>query len=112
MRYFLNSMSSLYIFDNFSALRSDLVEQRPHFAYFAEGLAKENDWKNVMKHQRINGSLFNSPSTTAAALVHLNDDKCFRYLQAILQRYENAGIFCFQSLVVYYLRKSQAARLI
>ncbi|CAN1223507.1 Ent-kaur-16-ene synthase, chloroplastic [Linum perenne] len=34
----------------------------------------------LRNHQRRNGSLFNSPSTTAAALLHLNDDKSLAYL--------------------------------
>ncbi|KAK9271287.1 hypothetical protein L1049_026877 [Liquidambar formosana] len=59
-------------------------------AYVAEGWSKLYDWKDLMKHQRSNGSLFNSPSTTAAALIHLHDDKCFEYLQSLLKRYKNA----------------------
>ncbi|CAN1223509.1 Ent-kaur-16-ene synthase, chloroplastic [Linum perenne] len=44
----------------------------------------------LRNHQRRNGSLFNSPSTTAAALLHLNDDKSLAYLDSILATYKNA----------------------
>ncbi|GLU05095.1 hypothetical protein SLE2022_222140 [Rubroshorea leprosula] len=44
----------------------------------------------VMKHQRKNGSLFNSPSTTAAALAYLQNDACLYYLHTVLQKFGNA----------------------
>ncbi|VAH51044.1 unnamed protein product [Triticum turgidum subsp. durum] len=56
-----------------------------YMAYVAEGLGNLLDWNEVMKFQRKNGSLFNSPSTTAAALVHNYDDKA---LDSWLQRDE------------------------
>ncbi|KAM7465911.1 hypothetical protein LguiB_013473 [Lonicera macranthoides] len=60
-------------------------------AYFAEGLGESYDWEEMIKEeQRSNGSLFNSPSTTAAALIHLRNDKCFHYLQSLLKTYGNA----------------------
>ncbi|MBA0733268.1 hypothetical protein Gogos_017303, partial [Gossypium gossypioides] len=43
----------------------------------------------VMKYQRKNGSLFNSPSATAAALSHL-PNAGFHYLTALLGKFENA----------------------
>lgn len=52
----------------------------------------------VMQYQRKNGSLFNSPSTTAVAFMHGNDDGCFNYLHSLLQKFDNSGssdiIFC------------------
>ncbi|EMS57625.1 Ent-kaur-16-ene synthase, chloroplastic [Triticum urartu] len=51
-----------------------------YMAYVSEGLGNLLDWNEVMKFQRKNGSLFNSPSTTAAALVHNYDDKALDYL--------------------------------
>ncbi|KAJ7968773.1 Terpene synthase [Quillaja saponaria] len=60
-------------------------------AYVSEGLSGLIDWKDVMKYQRSNGSLFNSPATTAAALTHHSDDKSFMYLQSLLDRYGNAA---------------------
>ncbi|CAN1223525.1 Ent-kaur-16-ene synthase, chloroplastic [Linum perenne] len=67
-------------------------------AYAAEGLTMTKysgggqwKWEEMLRnHQRRNGSLFNSPSTTAAALLHLNDDKSLAYLDSILATYKNA----------------------
>ncbi|CAN0843691.1 Ent-kaur-16-ene synthase, chloroplastic [Linum grandiflorum] len=66
-------------------------------AYAAEGLTMTKfsggTWKweeMVRKHQRKNGSLFNSPSTTAAALLHLHNDKSLAYLDSILATYNHA----------------------
>ncbi|KDP20673.1 hypothetical protein JCGZ_21144 [Jatropha curcas] len=72
-----------------SALTSGLEGKKKYLAYVAEGLPKHDDWNNIMKYQRNNGSLFNSPSTTASALLHLNDDKCFTYLVSLLKVYQN-----------------------
>ncbi|KAM7466317.1 hypothetical protein LguiB_013879 [Lonicera macranthoides] len=55
-----------------------------HLVYYAEGLDESYEWKEVMKNQqRSNGSLFNSPATSAAALIQFHDDKCFDYLQSL-----------------------------
>ncbi|KAJ9168326.1 hypothetical protein P3X46_019867 [Hevea brasiliensis] len=59
-------------------------------AYFAEGLTRLNDWQELMKYQRSNGSLFNSPSATAAALTHLHDEKCLEYLSSLVKKFDNA----------------------
>nr|WQY96425.1 ent-kaurene synthase [Stellera chamaejasme] len=45
----------------------------------------------VMKWQRKNGSLFNSPSATAAAFCHTWDDGCFSYLQTVIEKFGNAA---------------------
>ncbi|KAM0901609.1 hypothetical protein ACQ4PT_019880 [Festuca glaucescens] len=50
-----------------------------YMAYVAEGLGNLLDWNEVMKFQRKNGSLFNSPSTTAAALICNYDDKALGF---------------------------------
>ncbi|XP_019255600.1 PREDICTED: ent-kaur-16-ene synthase, chloroplastic isoform X5 [Nicotiana attenuata] len=55
-----------------------------------EGMGELQDWKMVMKYQRKNGSLFNSPSTTAASLVHLYDSCCLDYLRHALEKFGNA----------------------
>lgn len=60
-------------------------------AYVAEGLGKLQDWEEVIKYQRKNGSLFNSPSTTAAALTHLKDAQCLEYVHSLLKKFGNAG---------------------
>ncbi|KAL6984309.1 Ent-kaurene synthase TSP4, chloroplastic [Sarracenia purpurea var. burkii] len=65
-------------------------ESKSYFAYISEGLGKLQDWGTVMKYQRKNGSLFNSPSTTAAACIHLQDAGCLDYLRSLLEKFGNA----------------------
>nr|AFJ67808.1 santalene and bergamotene synthase-like protein [Solanum habrochaites] len=59
--------------------------------YMSEGFGELCDWKEIIKlHQRQNGSLFDSPATTAAALIyHQHDKKCYEYLNSILQQHKN-----------------------
>ncbi|KAK2972060.1 hypothetical protein RJ640_005080 [Escallonia rubra] len=61
-----------------------------YLGYISEGMGKLQDWEMVMKYQRKNGSLFNSPSTTAAALTHLKNDGCLNYLCSLLEKFGNA----------------------
>ncbi|XP_047083565.1 ent-kaur-16-ene synthase, chloroplastic-like [Lolium rigidum] len=58
-----------------------------YMAYVAEGIGNLLDWNEVMKFQRKNGSLFNSPSTTAAALIYYYDDKALQYLKSLLSAF-------------------------
>ncbi|KAI3908053.1 hypothetical protein MKW98_003698 [Papaver atlanticum] len=58
-----------------------------YLAYIAEGVGKHHGWKDIMKYQRKNGSLFNSPSATAAAFVHLQDTNCLNYLSAVSEKF-------------------------
>ncbi|KAM0845301.1 hypothetical protein ACQ4PT_056464 [Festuca glaucescens] len=62
-----------------------------YMAYVAEGLGNLLDWNEVMKFQRKNGSLFNSPSTTAAALIYYYNDKAFQYLKSLLSKFGSAA---------------------
>ncbi|MCD9559422.1 synthase [Datura stramonium] len=58
--------------------------------YMAEGFGELCKWKEIMLHQRQNGSLFDSPATTAAALIyHQHDEHCFEYLNSILKLHKN-----------------------
>ncbi|XP_051218982.1 ent-kaur-16-ene synthase, chloroplastic-like isoform X2 [Lolium perenne] len=82
-----------------------------YMAYVAEGLGNLLDWNKVMKFQRKNGSLFNSPSSTAAALLHNYDDKALQYLNFLVTRFGNSvptvyptRIYC-QLLMVDSLEK-------
>ncbi|BAF15756.2 Os04g0612000 [Oryza sativa Japonica Group] len=59
-------------------------------AYVSEGLGNIQNWNEVMKFQRKNGSLFNSPYTTAAALVHNYDAKALQYLDMLLDKFGSA----------------------
>lgn len=71
---------------------------RAFLAYISEGNAELQDWQTVMKYQRKNGSLFNSPSTTAAAFTHTNNADCLQYLRRLLDKFGNAG----SSLHIFY----------
>ncbi|ONI11838.1 hypothetical protein PRUPE_4G128600, partial [Prunus persica] len=62
---------------------------RAFLAYISEGLGSQ-DWELVMKFQKKNGSLFNSPSTTAAAFTQLKNAHCLKYLRALLEKCGNA----------------------
>ncbi|XP_047308342.1 terpene synthase 6, chloroplastic isoform X2 [Impatiens glandulifera] len=65
--------------------------RRSYLAFISEGIeGGSNDWKMVMKYQRKNGSLFNSPSTTAAAFMHLKDAGCLNYLFSVTKKFGSA----------------------
>ncbi|KAJ4705791.1 Terpene synthase [Melia azedarach] len=64
--------------------------RKEYLAYVSEGIGKVQDWEMVMKYQRKNGSLFNSPSTTAAALTHLHNAGCHHYLRSLLEKFGDA----------------------
>ncbi|CAO2814819.1 unnamed protein product [Amaranthus hypochondriacus] len=68
----------------------NLIARNYYLAYISEAMTKSEDWRMIMKYQRKNGSLFNSPSTTAAAFSELHDTQCYSYLSSILQKYGNA----------------------
>ncbi|XP_050370641.1 terpene synthase 6, chloroplastic-like isoform X2 [Argentina anserina] len=63
---------------------------RAYLAYISEGIGDSSDWEMVMKYQKNNGSLFNSPSTTAAAFTHLNNAGCLSYLRSIIEKFGSA----------------------
>ncbi|KAK3221121.1 hypothetical protein Dsin_015091 [Dipteronia sinensis] len=61
--------------------------KKEYLAYVTDGMGKLQDWEEIMKYQRKNGSLFNSPSTTAAALTHLQNAGCLHYLRFLLEKF-------------------------
>ncbi|KAD7116970.1 hypothetical protein E3N88_04238 [Mikania micrantha] len=61
-----------------------------YLAYISEGLGSFYDWNMVMKHQMKNGSILNSPSASAAALIHHQSVGCLDYLTSILKKFGNA----------------------
>ncbi|KAL3627131.1 Ent-kaurene synthase TSP4, chloroplastic [Castilleja foliolosa] len=65
-------------------------KKEAYMAYFAEGMGKLQDWKSILKYQRKNGSLFNSPSTTAAAITGLPDSGYLNYLKSAVKKFGNA----------------------
>ena len=72
-------------------------------AYVSEGLSNLYDWNMVMKYQMKNGSVLNSPSATAAALVRYQNTGCLRYLTSLLDKFGNAGQF-YTYLCALYAR--------
>nr|QEY10197.1 diterpene synthase class I [Scutellaria barbata] len=66
------------------------AEKEAYLAYIAEGMGKLQNWKSVMKYQRQNGSLFNSPSTTAAAFIARPNSGCLNYLHSVLNKFGSA----------------------
>ncbi|KAJ9563475.1 hypothetical protein OSB04_008635 [Centaurea solstitialis] len=65
-------------------------EKEAYLAYISEGLGNYHDWNIVMKYQMNNGSLFNSPSTTAAALIHHQNAACLDYVTSLVNKFGNA----------------------
>ncbi|KAI4989269.1 hypothetical protein ZWY2020_036586 [Hordeum vulgare] len=63
-----------------------------YMAFVAEGLGNLVDWNEVMKFQRNNGSFFNSPSTTAAILVHNYDEKALQYLNLLVTKFGSSAV--------------------
>lgn len=61
-----------------------------YLAYVLEGTRNIQDWDLVGKYQRKNGSLFDSPATTAAAFTQFRNDGCLRYLSSLFQNFEAA----------------------
>ncbi|XP_054817240.1 ent-kaur-16-ene synthase, chloroplastic-like [Prosopis cineraria] len=63
---------------------------KAYVAYISEGLGKSQNWEMALKFQRKNGSLFNSPATSAAAYTHINNAHCLNYLASLLEKFGNA----------------------
>ncbi|KEH34009.1 Ent-kaurene synthase [Medicago truncatula] len=63
---------------------------KAYLAYVSEGMLNSMDFNTIIKYQRKNGSLFNSPATTAAVFQHSNNADCLSYLQSVLQKFGNA----------------------
>ncbi|KAL8147091.1 hypothetical protein AgCh_004711 [Apium graveolens] len=65
-------------------------ESEAYLAYLSEGMGNVHNWDMVMKYQRKDGSLLNSPSTTAACLIHIQNTGCYNYLFHLLEKFGNA----------------------
>nr|AKP96362.1 ent-kaurene synthase [Grindelia hirsutula] len=65
-------------------------EKEAYLAYISEGLENFHDWNTVMKYQMKNGSVLNSPSATAAVLIHRQNNGCLSYLTSLLNKFGNA----------------------
>lgn len=61
-------------------------------AYVAEGLGELLDWDKVTAYQRRNGSFFNSPATTAAAVIHNGYNfRALDYLDSLISKFGSSG---------------------
>ncbi|KAL8227855.1 hypothetical protein R6Q57_015439 [Mikania cordata] len=65
-------------------------EMDAYLAYISEGLGNLFDWNMVKKYQMKNGSVFNSPSATAAAFISNQNSGCLNYLTSLLDKFGNA----------------------
>ncbi|KVH97317.1 Terpene synthase, metal-binding domain-containing protein, partial [Cynara cardunculus var. scolymus] len=65
-------------------------QKEAYLAYISEGLGNYHDWNMVKTYQMKNGSLFNSPSATAAALIHHQNAGCLDYLTSLVNKFGNA----------------------
>ncbi|KAK4776390.1 hypothetical protein SAY86_005078 [Trapa natans] len=59
-------------------------------SYISEGLGKSQDLEMVMKYQRKNGSILNSPSATASVLSNLQNSGCLHYINTLLEKLGDA----------------------
>ncbi|PON60064.1 Ent-kaur-16-ene synthase [Parasponia andersonii] len=64
--------------------------QEAYLVYISEGLGKPLNCEMVTKYQRKNGSLFNSPSTTAATFTNLKNADCLKYLCSVVEKFGSA----------------------
>ncbi|KAK6914507.1 Terpene synthase, N-terminal domain, partial [Dillenia turbinata] len=80
--------------------RSNSKGSKAYLASLSEAMGDLSDWKTIMNYQRKNGSLFNSPSTSAAALIHLQDTSCLAYLEMLLRKYGD-GVPTIYPLDIY-----------
>nr|AOG18230.1 diterpene synthase [Taiwania cryptomerioides] len=64
-------------------------EYNPSLIFTVEGIHRIVDWNKVLKHERKDGSLFQSPSATACALMHTRKSSCLVYLNLMLENLEN-----------------------
>ncbi|KAL8249655.1 hypothetical protein R6Q59_006523 [Mikania micrantha] len=65
-------------------------EMDAYLAYICEGLGNLFDWNMVKKYQMKNGSIFNSPSATAAAFISNQNSGCLNYITSLLDKFGNA----------------------
>lgn len=50
------------------------------------------DWEKLLKLQFEDGSFLFSPSSTAFIFMHTKDEKCLKYLERTVERFNGGGI--------------------
>ncbi|KAH7276973.1 hypothetical protein KP509_39G028800 [Ceratopteris richardii] len=56
-----------------------------------EGLHRSVDWDKVLRFLTGDGSVLLSPASTACALHYTKDERCLRYLERVLNKFNDAG---------------------
>ncbi|CAO2141182.1 unnamed protein product [Urochloa humidicola] len=65
----------------------DKSGSKAFMAYVAEGLGDLVDWDQATVYQRKNGSFFDSPATTAAAVIRNNNGRALNYLDSLVSKF-------------------------
>ncbi|CAL4994541.1 unnamed protein product [Urochloa decumbens] len=70
------------------SMDKDNSGSKAFMAYVAEGLGGDLvDWDQATVYQRKNGSFFDSPATTAAAVIHSNNGRALDYLDSLVSKF-------------------------
>ncbi|XP_078432824.1 ent-kaurene synthase-like 1 isoform X2 [Wolffia australiana] len=75
-----------------------------YMALVSEGLDLMAEWEKLKKYQRKNGSILDSPSTTAAILAHYQNPNCLEYLSTLLQTFGNGVPYQYSSKILIQIR--------
>ncbi|XP_078437344.1 terpenoid cyclases/Protein prenyltransferases superfamily protein isoform X2 [Wolffia australiana] len=86
------------------ALQSPSQGAEIYMAFVSEGLDLMPEWEKLKKYQRKNGSILDSPSTTAAALLHYQNATCLEYLNTLLQMFGNGVPYQYTSNISIQIR--------
>ncbi|XP_027083239.1 cis-abienol synthase, chloroplastic isoform X1 [Coffea arabica] len=74
---------------NQTSVIESFIGKEAILATVAEGVGESCFWEAVKNQKRSNGSLVNSPSTTAAALLYHHDEQSYEYLCSVLKEYSS-----------------------
>ncbi|CAO2143585.1 unnamed protein product [Urochloa humidicola] len=72
--------------------------------YVAEGLGDLIDWDQATVYQRKNGSFFDSPATTAAAVIHNYNGRALDYLDSLVSKFGSSVPTMFPRHIYSQLR--------
>ncbi|KAL3677462.1 hypothetical protein R1sor_027410 [Riccia sorocarpa] len=69
----------------------EIVHKHPTtLLHSLEGVHELLDWDKLLKLQSLDGSLLNSPASTACALMYTKDERCLAYIEKVLDKFGNA----------------------
>ncbi|CAN6374612.1 unnamed protein product [Urochloa humidicola] len=84
--------------------RMDNSGSKAFMVYVAEGLGDLVIWDQATVYQRKNGSFFDSPATTAAAVIHNYNGRALDYLDSLVSKFGNSVPTLFPRHVYSQLR--------